>query len=271
MDLFVGQTSLKGDFRRYARDFNYVELLAEPQQLPNVKKVASLASETLGKVQFGVVLSPRVWEGAAEDSIGYFKKVVKACKPTWAIVRTPSNFRPGAASERELSKRLDDLRPMIGEARLAWEARGLWEPAMVARVAEALQVTPVWDGLSLPGASFGEAPSYVRFSELGVGSRVNEGRLERLAVKAEQCSTLYVVVEGRGAQRTRQILQGLFDDPFAGLDDAGVAGLAAAGGVELLGSEGDDGSEGQDDLDDDDLDDDELGHDADLDDAEDDE
>jgi hypothetical protein len=233
MDLFVGQTSLKGDFRRYARDFNYVELLAEPHQLPNVKKVASLASETHGKVEFGVVLSPRVWEGAADDLIAYFKKVVKACNPTWAIVRTPSSFRPGTVSERDLGKRLEELRPLVGAARLGWEARGLWEPAMVTRVAESLQVTPVWDGLSLPSANFGEAPSYVRFSELGVASRVNEGRLERLAVKAEECSSLYVVVEGRGAQRTRQILQGVFSDPFAGLDDASVVALAAARGLEL--------------------------------------
>ncbi len=255
MDLFVGQTSLKGDFRRYARDFNYVELLAEPQQLPNVKKVASLAGETKGKVQFGVVLSPRVWEGPSDELTGYFKKVVKACSPTWAIVRTPSNFRPGPASERELAKRVEELRAVVGEVRLAWEARGLWEPTMVGRVAEALQVTPVWDGMSLPASTFGEAPAYVRFSELGVASRVNEGRLERLAVKAEACESLYVVVEGRGAQRTRQILQAVFSDPFAGLDDASVAGLAAAA---MVGeTDADDGVEEDED------DDEELGEDFD--------
>lgn len=261
MDLFVGQTSLKGDFRRYARDFNYVELLAEPQQLPNVKKVAALADEAQGKVQFGVVLSPRVWEGAADELLAYFKKVVKACNPTWVIVRTPSTFRPGTASQRDLAKRLEELRPWVADARLAWEARGLWEPAMVARVAEPLGVTPVWDGLSLPSSNFGAGVSYVRFSDLGVASRVNEGKLERLAVKAEECDSLYVVVEGRGAQRTRQILQGIFDDPFAGLDDASVAGLAAAGGVELLEAAGDDDDSEEDDadFDDDDFDGDEFG------------
>jgi len=243
MDLFVGQTSLKGDFRRYARDFNYVELLAEPQQLPNVKKVGSLASETRGKVQFGVVLSPRVWEGPADELLAYFHKIVKATQPAWAIVRTPSTLRPGPASERELGKRIEALRPLIGAANLAWEARGLWEPAAVSRVAASLGVTPVWDGLTLPTTSFGQAPSYVRFAELGVGSRVNEGRLEKLAVRAEDCSALYVVVEGRGAQRTRQILQGIFSDPFAGLDDASVAALAAGSGLELTADESGEDSE----------------------------
>lgn len=240
MDLFVGQTSLKGDFKRYARDFNYVELLAEPQQLPNAKKVAALASETRGKVQFGVVLSPRVWEGQADELLQYFHKIVKASAPVWAIVRTPRTLRPGPASERELAKRLEVLRPLVGEAKLAWEARGLWEPAAVSRVAAALELTPVWDGLTLPTTSFGEAPSYVRFAELGVGSRVNEGRLEKLAVRAEECSALYVVVEGRGAQRTRQILQQIFSDPFAGLDDASVAALAAGSGLGLTVDESDD-------------------------------
>lgn len=227
MDLFVGQTSLKGDFRRYARDFNYVELLAEPQQLPNVKKVAALAGETRGKVQFGVVLSPRVWEGQPGDLQAYFRKVVGACKPTWVVVRTPSSFRPGPASERERAKKLEEIRAIAAGAQIAWEARGLWEPSSVARAAAELNVTPAWDGLSLPAGDFGQAPAYVRFSELGVASRVNEGRLERLAVKAEACPTLHVVVEGRGAQRTRQILQGIFSDPFAGLDDE-TAGVVAS-------------------------------------------
>ncbi len=219
MDLFVGQTSLKGDFRRYAREFNYVELLAEPQVLPNIKKVKALAGETRGSIQFGVVLSPRVWEGSHDELHAYFKKVVAACAPVWIIARTPATVRPGPASERELAKKFADLRPLAGNARLAWEPRGLWQPATIARFAQDLEVTPVWDGQSLPASGLGEGTAYVRFAELGVGARVNEGRLERLAVKAEHCEALYVVVEGRGAQRTRQILQGIFADPFAGLGD----------------------------------------------------
>lgn len=259
MDLFVGQTSLKGDFRRYARDFNYVELLAEPQQLPNVKKVAALAGETKGKVQFGVVLSPRIWEGQHGDLQAYFRKVVNACKPTWVVVRTPSSFRPGPASERELAKKLEEIRVIAGNAQIAWEARGLWEPSNVARAAAELNVTPAWDGLSLPTGDLGEGPGYVRFSELGVASRVNEGRLERLAVKAEACSTLYVVVEGRGAQRTRQILQGIFSDPFAGLDDQSVGAVASdRPGFDVEGDETEGDDDFDDDLDDDDFDDEEL-------------
>lgn len=254
MDLFVGQTSLKGDFRRYARDFNYVELLAEPQQLPNVKKVASLASETAGKVQFGVVLSPRIWEGGGAELQSYFRKVVRACKPTWVVVRTPSNFRPGSASERDLAKKVEELRAIVGDAKLAWEARGLWEPATISRTAAAVGVVPVWDGLSLPNGDLGEGLGYVRFSELGVASRVNEGRLERLAVKAEHCSSLYVVVEGRGAQRTRQILHGIFSDPFAGLDQDNV-GVAPGERPRFdAADESDDELESVDDLGADDLD-----------------
>lgn len=223
MQLFVGQTSLRGDFRRYAREFNYVELLAEPQVLPNVKKVRTFASETKGKVQFGVVVSPRIWEGGGDELGAYFKKVAAACSPTWIVVRTPSSVRPGPTSERELAKKIDELRPLAAGAHLGWEPRGLWEPGMIARVAQQLGVVPVWDGLSLPNASLGEGPAYVRFADLGVGARVNEGRLERMAVKAEQCESLHVVVEGRGASRTRQILQALFEDPFASVDEDSIA------------------------------------------------
>lgn len=218
MELFVGQTSLKGDFRRYAREFNYVELLAEPQVLPSVKKVRALVAEARDKLQFGVVLSPRVWQAGGTDLQAYFLKVCAATQPTWVICRTPTSLRPGPSSERELAKKFEELRGLIGQARLAWEPQGLWEPVAITRVAKSLEVTPVWSGMSLPAGDLGEGPAYVRFADLGVGARVNEGRIERWAVKAEHCTELYVVVEGRGAQRTRQILQGIFADPFAGLD-----------------------------------------------------
>lgn len=241
MQLFVGQTSLRGDIRRYAREFNYVELLAEPQVLPNVKKVKGFASETKGKVQFGVVVSPRIWEGGGDELGTYFKKVAAACSPSWVIVRTPSSVRPGPASERELAKKIEELRPLAVGAHLGWEPRGLWEPSMIARVAQQLGVVPVWDGLSLPNAGLGEGPAYVRFADLGVGARVNEGRLERMAVKAEQCESLHVVVEGRGASRTRQILQALFADPFAGVNEDELA--AISGEAELEDADFDDESD----------------------------
>lgn len=218
MELFVGQTSLKGDFRRYAREFNYVELLAEPQLLPSIKKVRALVAETRDKLQFGVVLSPRVWEAGGAELQAYFLKVCAATQPTWVICRTPTSLRPGPSSERELAKKFEELRGLVGQAQLAWEPRGLWEPGAITRAAKSLDVTVVWSGMSPPAGDLGEGPAYVRFADLGVGARVNEGRLERWAVKAEHCTALYVVVEGRGAQRTRQILQGIFADPFAGLD-----------------------------------------------------
>lgn len=218
--LFVGQASIKGDFRKYSKHFNYVELLAEPQQLPNLKKLAALEEQAGASVKFGVVLSPRVWGPEATSLRAYFEKVVKATKPEWVIVRTPTSLRPGPASERQLRERIDDLRPKMGAAKLAWEARGLWEPAMIARVARELDVVPVWDGHSLPKFSLGEGDNYVRFSALGVAGRVNEGRVERLAVQAQDSRALFVVVEGKGALKTKQLLTSLFEDPFAGVEDA---------------------------------------------------
>lgn len=218
--LFVGQASIKGDFRKYAKHFNYVELLAEPQVLPNLKKLAALTEQADSKVKFGVVLSPRVWGAEAASLHAYFDKVVKATKPAWVIVRTPTTLRPGPASERQLRERIEQLRAKVGSATLAWEARGLWEPAMIARVARELDVVPVWDGHSLPAFSLGESDNYVRFSALGVAGRVNEGRIERLAVQAQDSNQLFVVVEGKGALKTRQLLSSLFEDPFAGVEDA---------------------------------------------------
>jgi hypothetical protein len=226
MMLFVGQASIKGDFRKYAKHFNYVELLAEPQVLPNVKKLMLLAKENAERVKFGVVLSPRAWGTEEKAFRAYFDKVVKATNPVWVVVRTPSSLRPGTASERQLQQRFEDLRAKIGAATLAWEPRGLWEPAAIARVARELGVVPVWDGFSPPGFSLGEGDNYVRFSALGVAGRVNEGRLERLAVQAQDSKALFVVVEGKGALKTRQLLSALLEDPFVGVD--GALGLADA-------------------------------------------
>ena len=222
MDLYVGQTSLKGDFRRYAKQLNYVELLAEPQQLPGLKKVAELAAASRASVEFGVVLSPRYWSADSDSIEAYCKKVVQACDASWVIIRTPPAMRPGTGTEAKLARLVEAWRPELGGRRLAWEPRGLWQPRMVNRVAEQLSIIPVWDLMALPAGSLGEDEAYVRLAALGVATRVNEGRLERLAVKAQDCKTLHVVVEGKGAVRTRQILQSLLD-PFAGLDESTFA------------------------------------------------
>lgn len=221
--LFVGQASIKGDFRKYAKHFNYVELLAEPQVLPNLKKLASLTKDVAERVKFGVVLSQRAWGSDGAAFSAYFDKVVKATNPSWIVVRTPTSLRPGPTSERQLQQRFEELRSKSGAVTLAWEARGLWEPPAIQRVARELGVVPVWDGFSLPGFSLGEGENYVRFSALGVAGRVNEGRLERLAVQAQESSSLFVVVEGKGALKTRQLLSTLLEDPFAGVE--GTLGL----------------------------------------------
>jgi hypothetical protein len=233
MILYVGQASIKGDFRKYTKHFNYVELLAEPQVLPNLKKLAQLVQEAGERVKFGVVLSPRAWGADGTPFRAYFDKVVKATNPAWVLVRTPTSFRPGQSNERELQTRVEELRGKVGSARIAWEARGLWEPAMIARAAREAGVVPVWDGYSLPTFSLGDGENYVRFSALGVAGRVNEGRLERLAVQAQDSSSLFVVVEGKGALKTRQLLSSLLEDPFAGVE-GGVA-------LDELGADGQDG------------------------------
>lgn len=218
MDLYVGQTSLKGDFRRYAKQFNYVELLAEPQQLPTLKKVRELANASKGEVAFGVVLSPSYWGEGRATAEAYFKKVVQACDPACVVVRTPPGMRPGATTEKELALLLDAWRGELGQRRLVWEPRGLWQAPMIARVAEQLEVAPAWDLMALPAGGLGGGDAYVRSAALGVAARVNEGRLEQLAEKAVDCSTLHLVVEGKGALRARQLLQAIVDDPLAAWD-----------------------------------------------------
>lgn len=225
MQLYVGQSFLKGDFARYAKRFNFLELLAEPHRLPKVARLASHAERAPSDFVFSVVLSPRIFDADAEEAqreLNYGLSVQRATRARWLVVRTPPALRPGASTEQLLGARLEGLRE--AGAQLAWEPRGLWQPRQAAAVAERLGVQLVLDAAAAlePGARWGEQ-AYVRVLGLGTAARINDVQLERLVERWPGVSEAYVAVDAPVAQRIRTTLVELLEYAEGGeLDDEGA-------------------------------------------------
>ncbi len=229
MQLYVGQSFLKGDFARYAKRFNFLELFAEPHRLPKVSRLASYAARAPADFVFSVVLSPRIFhsdEQEAERELSYGLSVQRATRARWLVLRTPPGLRPGPGTERLLAARLEGLRE-VG-AKLSWEPRGLWQPRQAAAVAQRLGVQLVLDANAAlePGAAWGEH-AYVRVLGLGTAARINDVQLERLVERWAGVSEAYVAVDAPVAQRIRATLVELLeyddgdelDDDVDALDD----------------------------------------------------
>jgi uncharacterized protein YecE (DUF72 family) len=223
MDLFVGQSSLRGELARYARHLNFLELLAEPSLLPKLTKLAGYRKQA-PTFPFSVVLSPHCFDApspATTRVLEYGLSVAQALEATWLVVRTPPTVRPGPAGEKRLEQFIAGL--PAGTHQIAWDARGLWEMATVQKVSARLKITPVLDASNV--ASWGAAPiegaCYTRLLGIGVAQRPSETLLARLLERVIGCEHLYLVVDGPSAVQTRQALVTLLEDlgDFDGEDD----------------------------------------------------
>lgn len=224
MQLYVGQSFLKGDFARYIKRFNFLELLAEPHRLPKVTKLASHAQRAPSDFAFSVVLSPRLFgsdAAVAQQALQYGLSVQRSTGARWLVLRTPPGLRPGANTEQQLAARLAELREC--GARLAWEPRGLWQPHQAAELAQRLGVQLVLDAAAAlePGARWGQC-AYVRVLGVGTAARINDVQLERLVERWTGAGEAYVAVDAPVAQRIRATLFELLeyaDDAAFGEDE----------------------------------------------------
>jgi uncharacterized protein YecE (DUF72 family) len=254
MLLRVGKPKLQGDLGRYARDFDLVELRAEPGTLPRAVRLREMRAQAPDGFVWSVVLSRAVGTlvGGEETRRGVeaARKAVEALGAAWLVLQTPPTVTPNARTRRLLAALAAEL--PRDSVRVAWEPAGIWEAKAAAAVAGELGMHLVCDPTRVDPPP--DAVVYVRLRALGVATRLGGLALERLVDHLADREAAYVVLESTNAARAARLLR-------AALSDGALAARESAL---------DDDDDADADLEDDDADDDDDAEPEDADDADDD-
>jgi hypothetical protein len=141
--------------------------------------------------------------------------VADALGAKWWVLRTPPSVTPSARAGRALESLVAKLKK--GERRIAWEPRGVWREEEALRTAKSLGIDLVRDLLREDRVS-DDPVVYTRIRALGEGAHVGAAGAERIAERLEGATSAYVVIEGAGAARVRQVLREMLG--IATADDA---------------------------------------------------
>ncbi|HEX4336528.1 MAG TPA: DUF72 domain-containing protein [Polyangiaceae bacterium] len=228
----VGRPTIEGAIARYARAFDFVEVIGEPGRHPRRPGLLEWRRQVPERFVFSVVvhssLSSFEQRPDRAELLSHSRMVADALAADWWLVRTPPSVTPSARATRELEALIGELRD---ERRIAWEPRGLWNDDDALRVAEQLNLYLVRD-LAKEERKDERPIVYTRLRALGEGARIGAAAAERVAERLADSSDCYVIVEGSGAGRVRQVLREMAGVPQ---DDRAVDG----DDVRVFGGEGD--------------------------------
>jgi len=193
MILAVGTTTLRGSIEKFGLG------LLEVQVSPSMPRSTILARYRESRPE--VQLSLRLNADGSQPLLAHpdLKRAIdaaRACSALAIVVSTGPRFAPTEARRRDLA---DSVALMRDAARfVAWEPRGVWQPAEAAKWADSAGVLLVRD-LTQEDPPVG-AVCYTRVRQLGMMSRITQGAVERLAECLSDREEAYVVVEGDGAR-----------------------------------------------------------------------
>jgi uncharacterized protein YecE (DUF72 family) len=206
MRLYVGQAGFRGDLGHYAKRFEMVEVLADRNKLPRRAKLESWRASVPQTFVWSVVLPPLVASlessEASEKMIAFAEETAATLRASWWLLKTPATVTPTASSRRRLTALAERLQR--DERRVAWEARGVWSPQDLDDVAQSVGLYVARDGTRevIPNASV----MYTRVRALGPGAHTGPGAVERLAEQLRNAQEAFVIIEGQGAARARNML-----------------------------------------------------------------
>jgi hypothetical protein len=247
----VGRPTIEGAIARYARVFDFLEVIAEPGRHPRRPGLLAWRRQVPERFVFSVVvpasmsaLEPRP---DRPEILSHARMVADALAADWWLVRTPPTVMPSARSTRGLEALVGELRD---ERRIAWEPRGLWSDEDALRVSEQLGVYLVRD-LAREARTDARPIVYTRLRALGEGARIGAAAAERVAERLADSAECFVIVEGAGAGRVRQVLRdmaGIPQDDRAPVEED--KRIFAAEGDDDESAEGDDDESAEGELDD---------------------
>lgn len=196
MILAVGTTTLRGSIEKFGFD------LLEVPVSPSMPRSTILARYRQARPSLHLCLRLQL-EGAdtilTHPDLERAKEAGRVAGALSIVLSTGPRFAPTEARRQDLA---DSVRALAGSARfIAWEPRGVWQPAEAERWAEAAGALLVRD---LTQADPPPGPvAYTRIRQLGVHSRITQGAVDRLAEGLSSQAEAYVVVEGDGARALR--------------------------------------------------------------------
>lgn len=204
--LFVGQAALRGDLARYAKNFDLLELSAEPGRLPKLGKLGKWPEVVGPNFVFSLRLPQRSWQldkGQTQAWTDHATQAARALGARFVVVQTPATATPTARTRSKLT----ELKDALGAAGavLAWEPHGVWEAEETVSWASELGMLLVRD-LSRDDAPPGPTV-YTRLLALGEGRSIRAGAAERVGQRVRECEKVFVVLEGGGALRAQQLLR----------------------------------------------------------------
>jgi uncharacterized protein YecE (DUF72 family) len=237
----VGRPTLEGGITRYARSFDLLEVIGEPGRHPRRPGLLEWRRAVPARFVFSVVVPTALasFESRPDraEVLSHARMVADALEAGWWLVRTPPSVTPSARTAREMEALVAEL--AAPGRRIAWEPRGVWGDEEAVAAAGRLGVHLVRD-LARVERSDDAAVVYTRLRALGEGARIGAAAAERVAERLADATDSFVVVEGAGAGRVRQVLR-----EALGAADDGTTDEADADDEELL--DDDDDGDGEDD------------------------
>jgi hypothetical protein len=229
LQLFIGQTHLRGAISKYASSFNLLELRADTGRLPRGAVLRRWREEVHDKFVFSLLLSREIGRFVGDHDAMLNESVLaaQALKAQWMVLQTDPTVGPSQRSQQRLAalfSRLTDT-----GRRLAWEPHGVWQDDEATAFAQKFGVHCVRDiGRGEPTS---EKVIYSRMPGLGTSARLSAGTLEKAARCLAGASEAYIVVGGDGARRLQQLLPGLIGN----VPEQGMTGSAGFDSVEVFG------------------------------------
>lgn len=207
LQLFVGQSNLRGAIGKYASRFNLLELRAEPERLPRESVLRRWAEEVSERFVFSVLLGPQHVQSSKEPSSMASRAVLaaKCLEAKWIVVQTEPMWGPSQKTKQRLTELFDRLSE--SGCRIGWEPHGVWQDDEGLAFARELGMHYVRD--IGRGDPLGEDVVYSRMPGLGVSARLSLGAMERVARNLGKAGEAYLVVGGEGAGKLQQLLPAL--------------------------------------------------------------
>lgn len=203
----VGRPTIEGGMARYARSFDLLEVIAEPGRHPRRPGLLEWRRVVPERFVFSIAvpsaLAALEQRTDSAEQLAHARMVADALAADWWLVRTPPSVTPSARAQRGLEALVSSLRD---ERRIAWEPRGPWSDDDLRRTSQQLGVHLVRD-LAREGLLDEQPVVYTRLRALGEGARIGAAAAERVAERLADSTDSYVVVEGLGAGRVRQVLR----------------------------------------------------------------
>ncbi len=229
LQLYVGQTHLRGAISKYASRFNLLELRADTGRLPRCSVLQRWREEVPDKFVFSLLLDREIgrftegYEAKLDEAI----LAAQALSARWMVLQTDPTVGPSHRSRQRLTSLFSRL-AQTG-TNVAWEPHGVWQDDEAAVYAREFGVQCVRD--ISRGEPTNEEVIYSRMPGLGTSARLSAGALEKTVRSLAKALEAYIVVGGDGARKLQQLLPSLVGN----LPEEGIKGAVAFRSVEVFG------------------------------------